>query len=157
MTGTAHFSLDEFIASDLAARSRINNTLPPELTSNALAALSLLEKIRDYLSKLSGHDVPMSITSGYRCLELNTLLKSKASSDHVQGLAADFRAPSFGTPINVCRALGPQVGVLDIGQLINEFPGPNGWVHVSTKSVVDSVNRIITITSAGTRSGIFEA
>ena len=157
MPGTDHFSYDEFAASDLAARSRINNSLPPALFSAALTTLELLEKIRDYLGTLCGHAVPMSITSGYRCLELNTLLKSKASSDHVQGLAADFRAPSFGTPIQICRALSTEVDVLGIGQLINEFPGPNGWVHVSPKTVADQVNRIITITSAGTRSGIFEA
>jgi len=149
--------LQEFVASDTAARLRIDNRLPDSLSGNALKTLQLLEFIRDFLSKLVGKEIPISITSGYRCLALNTALKSKASSDHVQALAADFRAPAFGTPIQICRALGPQVGVLGVGQLINEFPGPDGWVHVSSKPVSDPVNRIITITASGTRSGIFEA
>lgn len=151
---TQHFSVAEFTASETATRRGISNELPKDLESNAMETARMLEKIRDHLKHLCGREVPINITSGYRCLELNRAIGSKDSSDHVKAMAADFRAPAFGSVVKVCEALASQVGFLGIGQLICEYPDRNGWVHVSTHPVDKAVNRIITITDRGVLAGI---
>jgi zinc D-Ala-D-Ala carboxypeptidase len=73
------------------------------------------------------------------------------ASDHLRAMAADFKAPAFGTPLEVCRALAPHLDDLGIGQLIHEF---GTWVHVSTRRPEREVNRTLTISHAGTMPGI---
>lgn len=151
---TQHFSLEEFTASEKATRKSIDNSLPPELLSAARETALMLERIRDYLRHLSGREVVMLVTSGYRCLALNREIGSGDTSHHVLAAAADFRAPAFGTPTQICMALASQVSLLGIGQLINEYPDANGWVHVSRLPVDKVVNRIITIKRSGTVAGV---
>lgn len=154
---TQHFSVEEFTASAEATRLGIDNTLPTELAQAARETAQLLERIRDYLKHLSGREIPMLVTSGYRCLALNRELRSSDTSDHVRAAAADWRAPAFGNPTKLCEALASQVSVLGIGQLINEYPDGNGWVHVSTRPVDKAINRVITITRRGTFPGVLSA
>lgn len=149
-----NFSLDEFCASDTATRLRIDNGLPDDLEPSAWATLAMLERIRSHLCQRAGKDVPITILSGYRCERLNAAVNGAASSDHVKACAADIRAPSFGKPIDIARELSAHVDALGIGQLINEFPGPGGWVHVSTKKPSKLINRIITITDQGVTAGV---
>lgn len=153
MSLTPHFSRAEFEASDTARRRSINNTLPDELLPSATATCELLERIRKHLSAVAGRDIPITVTSGYRCPALNAAVGGSANSDHTRAQAADFKAPAFGTPYEVCRALAPVVGALDIGQLIHEF---GTWVHVSTRRPDKLVNRIITISARGTEVGVQE-
>ncbi len=149
-----HFDLDEFCASDTATRLRIDNGLPEDLEPSAWATLAMLERVRAHLSRKAGKDVPITILSGYRCERLNAAVNGADSSDHVKACAADIRAPAFGRPIDVARELSAHVDALGIGQLINEFPGPSGWVHVSTKKPSKLINRIITITDQGVTAGV---
>lgn len=155
---TQHFSLSEFTASETAARQGIDNTLPKELEPAAIETARMLERIRDYLKHLTGREIAMNISSGYRCLQLNRAKGSKDTSDHIHAFAADFRAPSYGTATRVAEALASQVGALGIGQLILEFPesngGTGGWVHVSTNPTALAINRIITVTGSGTFPGL---
>lgn len=153
---TPHFSLEEFIASEEASRNNIDNTMPPTLTANAVQTCMMMERIRAILCARVGRDVPILVSSGYRCLALNRRLGSADTSDHVQGFAMDWRCPAFGTPTQLSRFLAGQVDALGIGQLINEFPDREGWVHCSAKMVDKPINRIITITSHGTLAGIQE-
>jgi hypothetical protein len=154
---SANFSLDEFCRSSTATRLGITNYLPADLLGNAKQTAEMLERIRAHLSKLAGKPIPMIITSGYRCFALNRRLGSSDSSDHVQALAADWEAPAFGSPTDVCRALQPMVEFLKIGQLINEYPDRDGWVHTSVKLPAKTINRVITITGRGTNVGIMGA
>jgi zinc D-Ala-D-Ala carboxypeptidase len=149
-----HFTMAEFTASGTARRRAIDNALPATLMLAAQGTAEMLERIRAHLTHLAGKPVPIQITSGYRCLELNTAIGSSPGSDHVKAMAADFVAPAFGTPYQVASALAPHVGVLGIGQLIHEY---GDWIHVSTRKPDKPVNRIITISSAGTVAGIQEA
>lgn len=149
-----NFTLAEFCASDTATRLRIDNGLPEDLEPSAWATLAMLERVRAHLSRKAGKDVPITILSGYRCERLNTAVNGAASSDHVKACAADIRAPAFGRPIDVARELSAHVDAIGIGQLINEFPGPSGWVHVSTKKPSKMINRIITITDQGVTAGV---
>lgn len=149
-----NFTIDEFCASDTATRLRIDNTLPEALEPAAWVTLAMLERIRAHLSKKAGKDVPITILSGYRCERLNAAVNGSATSDHVKACAADIRAPAFGAPIEIARELSANVDALGIGQLINEFPGPGGWVHVSTRKPAKLINRIITITDQGVTAGV---
>ena len=154
MNLTPHFTRDEFESSGTAARLNINNSLPEHLMGNAAATAAMLETIRDRLSARAGRDIPIRITSGYRCQALNDRIGGSAGSHHLTAQAADFVAPEFGTPYEICRALQPVVDELGIGQLIHEY---GRWVHVSTVRPSRVVNRVITITAAGTTGGIQQA
>lgn len=151
---TPHFTLAEFCRSDVAARKRIDNTLPPELMPAALRTLEMLERIRAHLSGVARRDVPIIISSGYRCPALNRAIGSSSTSDHPWAAAADWTAPSFGTPKAVCDALAPMIGHLGIGQLIYEWAQ---WIHTSWCQPRHAYNQIITIGQAGTLPGIVQA
>lgn len=142
---SAHFSMDEFCASDTATRLRINNDLPLDMLIAAYQTAQMLEKIREFL----GH--PIIVTSGYRSLALNRAIASSDSSDHIKAMAADFKCPGFGSPLKVAQVLGENMQNLGIGQLIYEF---GSWVHVSTRAPAKSINRLLTINSSGTVVGI---
>lgn len=145
-----HFTLDEFTASDTAIRRGIDNTLPDSLLPAAYNTAALMESIRGYLGTLARRDVPISISSGYRCLMLNRVIGSRDTSDHVQALACDFRAPAYGTAFAVAKALVPVFDSLRIGQLIFE----GSWIHVSTKTPDKMINRILTIHGNDVQVGI---
>jgi zinc D-Ala-D-Ala carboxypeptidase len=150
---SAHFSMAEFVASQTAARRGIDNDLPAVLLPNARATCGMLERIRAALGALAGREVPIYLSSGYRGSALNAAVGGKGMSDHLTADAADWLAPSFGTPAEICEVLAPRVGELGIGQLINEFP-PGGWVHTSTRLPAKMINRIITINQHGVFPGV---
>jgi zinc D-Ala-D-Ala carboxypeptidase len=152
-----HFDLDEFCASGMALRRRIPNHLPADLEPHAWATLAMLERVRAFLSAKAGRDIPVFISSGYRSPQLNAAVGGVPSSDHVKACAADIRAPAFGSPLQVAQALAGHVDELGIGQLINEFPGSGGWVHLSTRKPEKALNRVITITAQGAVVGVREA
>ena len=117
-----HFSYDELIASQEAARYGIDNT-PGEEEKFALLNVLVpgLELIRIAL------DQPMIISSGYRCLLLNVRIGGAKTSQHMRGEAADFISPKFGSPYDVCQKIMSQKDTIGYDQLIHEFT----WVHVS--------------------------
>lgn len=152
---SAHFTVAEFVASRTAQAQGIDNDLPIELLANARATAAMLERIRSYLSDLKGSTVPILIQSGYRSEALNRAVGGSARSDHMQALAADIRAPAFGRPLDVARALEGVTDEMGIGQLINEFPDTgNGWVHVSVQAPEREINAVLTVTRAGVVPGI---
>jgi zinc D-Ala-D-Ala carboxypeptidase len=148
MNLTPHFTLAELTASNRAKQLDIDNTAPPEIVPRLIRTAEMLERIRATLNS------PIAVTSGYRCLALNAAIGSRSSSDHTQGHAADFVAPRFGTASEIARLLAPLVSTLGIGQLILEGVKGKQWVHVSTHAPERSINRILTITDAGTVAGI---
>ena len=148
---TQHFTLAELTKSSTAERLGLDNTPPPEVLPALTRTAEMLERIRSTLG------VPVTVTSGYRAWAVNKAVKGATTSDHAQGRAADIVAPRYGTPLQIARALAPLVDVLGIGQLIYERFGSTSWVHVSTRVPDKRVNRVITITSAGTQLGVQEA
>lgn len=145
MNLSPHFTLQEFTASDTAARRGFDNSLPTELIGSARVTAEMMEKIRAHLG-----GVPIHITSGYRCPDLNRAVGSSGTSDHLKAAACDFRAPAFGTPLDICRSLVPMMSVLGIGQIIYEFT----WVHVSTRTPDKIINRVLTVNGKGYVPGI---
>lgn len=118
---TDHFSFEELIASETAARKRIDNTPPAELMPNLRALAEGLELVRKALGGRAIH-----INSGYRSLTLNKEIGGAEKSKHMHGLAADILCPQFGSPLEVCRAIVAARIATD--QVIHEF---GKWCHVS--------------------------
>ena len=117
---TPHFSLDELIFSNTAIRLDIDNIPTPEALANLEILANGLEAVRAKL-----YSNPIKVSSGYRCLKLNRALKSRDTSYHVKGLAADFTCPRFGTVPEVMRALADSS--IEFDQLILEF---DSWIHI---------------------------
>lgn len=153
MTEIRHFTLTEFEASQVATRNRWGNRVPADLLPNAEATLRMLQRIRDFLSERAGRDVPVVMSSGYRTPQVNLAVGGSPISDHIKALAADWTAPAFGTPLQVCQALAPEIEQLGIGQLIHEF---GTWIHTSVRAPLHARNRVITVSHAGTRVGIVQ-
>jgi zinc D-Ala-D-Ala carboxypeptidase len=116
-----HFSLEELIASEAAARLGIDNTPPAEIALNLKVLAEGLERVR---AALGGK--PIHVNSGYRCPALNAAIKGAGNSMHMQGLAADILCPQLGPPLDVCRAI--VAAGIETDQIIHEF---GRWCHVA--------------------------
>jgi hypothetical protein len=145
---TPHFSLHELVRSDAADRNGIDNVpTDPRILANLLQTAQMLERIRAALN------CPILISSGYRSEALNTLVGGQGRSDHMDGLAVDWRAPAAGSPLAIARRLEPLVDRLQIGQLIYENLGAQ-WIHTGVPVPRKKANRVITITRNGVTVGI---
>ncbi len=83
---TPHFTLQEFTESATARKYGIDNSAPAEVVKNLRRLCeNTLEPLREAL------DMPVIITSGYRCKALNLRIScSSRKSQHMLGQAADF-------------------------------------------------------------------
>jgi zinc D-Ala-D-Ala carboxypeptidase len=140
-----HFSLDEFTDSDTALRLGIDNSLPDNLLQTAKETAEMMEGIRGFLIGL-----PIIVSSGYRCLQLNSAIGSSSTSHHILMKAIDFKAPEYGSPYDICVALVDQMDKLGIGQMIQE----HSWVHVSAKMPSKLINRVLTLRGGGYIVGV---
>ena len=120
---TRNFKLEEFLASQVAARNGIDMT-PPDYVIENLRQLTFhfLQPLRDIARQ------PVIVTSGYRPPELNAAIGGSKTSQHMNGEAVDFRIISM-TPIEVCQLAVENN--LPFDQLIHEF---QSWVHASHKT-----------------------
>lgn len=122
-----YFTIEELTHSATATAKKIDNTPGLQEEANLKA---LVEYILDPLREKYGK--PIVVTSGYRCPELNVLLKGSKTSDHKNGKAADISGGSR----NENKKLFDLIQELDLpfDQLIFEKgdrkEGPD-WVHVS--------------------------
>lgn len=117
---TEHFTLEELTISQTAAREGIDNTPDATALRNLRTLAETLERVR---SKLGNK--PVSVSSGYRCPALNTAIGGSKTSAHMQGLAADFIVPGYGTVLQTARAVADAVP--DFDQVIYEY---GRWVHL---------------------------
>src|SRR5262245_16014791 len=119
-TLTEHFSLEEMIFSETAARHGIDNR--PDSTSRR-NLLELCESMLEPIRELVGG--PINVTSGYRSPVLNSIIGGAPESQHKIGEAADINCPLFNP-----QALFQKIreSNLPFDQLIDEF---GSWVHVS--------------------------
>lgn len=113
------FTLAEFVVSQEAARRDIDNTPPQWVVDNLGRVVKTLDQIRATL-----RNVPIVISSGFRAPELNKAVGGAPNSAHMQGLAADFIAPRFGSPFEICQAIIRHN--IEFDQLIYEHT----WVHI---------------------------
>jgi hypothetical protein len=118
---TPNFYLHELTASQAAERFGLDNTPGPAVLENLRILAARLEQVRAAL----GHP-RILVSSGYRSPAVNARVGGSKASAHLKGLAADFIAPDFGTPLQVCHALvHPRVSLV-FDQLIYE----GTWVHL---------------------------
>lgn len=145
---TNNFYLYEFTKSQTALRHGIDNTpTQTEIDNLKLLCREVLQPLR------YAFDMPITISSGFRCLELNKKIGSSDRSQHVTGHAADFEIPGI-----------PNLGVAEFirdnfsfDQLILEYwysDVPNsGWIHCSYVSLEDNRKDVLTINKNGVYTG----
>ena len=146
---TAHFTLEEFTRSDKARSLSIDNTPAPVIVANLRRLARFNELVRLELAGAS-----IIISSGYRCQALNRAVGGAGNSAHLEGLACDFTAPAFGTPMEICQAM--EKSYLQFDQLIYERVGGAVWVHLGIAVEGKTPRRqVLTIDSRGTRAGLW--
>lgn len=130
MPNYPHFTLKELVASDTAARKRIENIPSFEVVEH-LSELTakLLEPLR------VAWGGPINVTSGYRCEKLNKAVGGVASSAHMRGDAADLQ-PGNGKIDEFIKFTRMWLYNNDIkyDQLIDERSGRTRWMHISLYS-----------------------
>lgn len=124
-----HLSLAELIRSESAKRNGISNMPSAEHIINLrLLAEKIFEPIRLHFGK------PILISSGYRSIDLNNIIKGSKSSQHSTGEAIDIDMD--GTEITNKQIFDYIKANLKFDQLIWEFGTDKNpdWVHVSYES-----------------------
>ncbi|MET2951227.1 D-Ala-D-Ala carboxypeptidase family metallohydrolase [Vibrio owensii] len=115
----------ELLKSDTAAKKGIDNTPTSQEHERHLCNTAWwLQELRTKLRKIKNRKLVIIISSGYRTPELNTAVKGSRTSDHMEGLAADFKVPGM-TVAQVVEFIIENMDGYD--QVINEY---DRWVHV---------------------------
>ena len=82
-----YFKIEEFTRSATAVSLGIDNTIPKECKANLETLVHcVLDPIREHWG------LPIRVTSGYRCPELNEEVNGVEDSYHMDGCAADISA-----------------------------------------------------------------
>lgn len=114
-----HFTLGELI---FTSHRTINNT-PDFETIGRLTTLC-----HEFLEPLRRFTGPLWVTSGYRCRELNLLVRGSDTSAHVHGCAADV-VPIWGVSVDdAVEWLA--ASSLPFDQAIAEHTSTSSWVHL---------------------------
>ena len=124
-----NFTLEEFERSDTAKRLGIDNHVPLfAIARLRILCEKVLQPVRDHFG------VPIIITSGYRCPDLNDAVKGATSSQHMKGEAADFKIRAKN--IKLYDIYLWMVDNLSFDQLIWEVRdgGRRKWIHVGYKN-----------------------
>lgn len=125
-----NFCLAEMLRSQLAERHGITEQFsPPENVKENLKALcrNILQPLRDSLKK------PILVSSGYRCVRLNSFVGGSPRSDHLTGKAADLNFFINGREENLRLAIEVIKLKLSFKQMILEggtLHNPR-WIHIS--------------------------
>ena len=117
-----YFTIKELCKSSTATAKGIDNSPNSEIVKNLE---QLIDNILDPLRERYGK--PITVNSGYRCLELNKAVGGSKTSQHMKGLAADI---TVGSP-KKNKIIFDLIKEMDLpfDQLIDEKK--LSWVHVS--------------------------
>lgn len=120
---TKNFTLEELYKSNTASKLGINNIPNKDATNNLMIlAVKILQPLREAYGK------PITVTSGYRSLELNKAVKGSSTSQHLKGEAADLVTDNNKKLFEVAKRLIDE-GKIKVGQLIDEYNYK--WIHIS--------------------------
>ena len=121
-----HFKFIEMIRSSKADEFNIDNwPKDADIMDNLIFTMQCLDDIREQ------YGLPLYISSGYRCSELNKKVGGVKTSQHTKGQAADIQLGSVEKNrafFNWCQC---NINDLPIDQLIDE--SNYSWVHCSFK------------------------
>ena len=118
-----NFTIEEMIYSKTAEIKGIDNVpLFPEKDNLKKLCANVLQPIRDAI------DMPIIVTSAYRCDALNRAVGGSSNSQHIKGEAADIVCQDMQKLWDVCLDLIKN-DTIDVGQLINEKNLK--WIHIS--------------------------
>jgi len=128
------FTLSEMLKSNTANRKGIEEQYKPskEVIDNLTnLCRKVLQPIRDSL------EMPVRVTSGYRCEELNKAIGGSSKSQHIKGEAADIELWIRGQEKNAIL-LDEIINLsfrneIEFDQLIIEYPVNDvpKWIHIS--------------------------
>ena len=132
---TPHFTLAELTHTD---HRSLDNTPNAQELANLKRLAEFLETVK---TTLGGK--PVMINSAFRSKAVNDAVGSRDTSQHRQGLAADFKVPGM-IPDAVVRTI--IAAKLPFDQIIREF---DAWTHIS---IADKPrHQALIIDKAGTR------
>ncbi len=143
-----NFSISEMAKSQIALRHGIDNWPDEESIVNMdYLANAVLQPIRDNFG------TAVHISSGFRCLELNRILKSKDYSQHRRGKAADIEIWGLS---NLTLGIWIRDNLIYDQLILEYYDGvdpQSGWVHISfIKDIDENRMEVLTINN----NGIFE-
>ena len=119
---TTNFTLDELTASTTAKKYNIDNTPSEEVYDNLVKLCKeVLQPIRDKYKK------PITVTSGFRCKELNDKLKGSKTSQHMTGCAVDIDTPNNEVLFNLIISMLNN-NEIEVSQCIDEKK--YSWIHL---------------------------
>lgn len=120
-----HFTIEELCRSQVAVCLGIDNEPKrADIIANLKRlAFHTLEAVR-----ILNNSKPITITSGYRCKELNKTVGGVATSQHQNGCAADFVVGSAEENHRLFDKIKSS-GSVPFDQLILEPKA--GWIHIS--------------------------
>ena len=128
----SYFTIKELTNSQTAKKLGIDNTPTPEIRVKLNTLISALDKIREQYGK------PITVTSGYRCPELNRAVGGAVNPDgtpksqHCKGEAADLIGENKKKKKKIFE-IAKDLGNYD--QLLFETnKGGSVWVHISYKA-----------------------
>jgi hypothetical protein len=126
-----HLSLSEVTRSESAKRNGISN-MPTEqhIANFKLLAEKVFEPVRVHFG------VPIHISSAYRSIELNRVVKGSLTSQHCTGEAIDVDMDGSPSGVTNKMVFNYIKDNLEFDQLIWEFGTKENpdWVHVSYES-----------------------
>jgi uncharacterized protein YcbK (DUF882 family) len=115
---TQHFSLPELTRTDTG----LDNTPSNAIVDNLYKLAMTLEGVRS-----ACYSMPVRISSGYRSAALNSTVGGSATSDHVNGLAADFTVDGLDL-VDIMNA------IIDAGIKFDQLILEPSWVHIGVGS-----------------------
>ena len=126
-----HFSFQELTRTSVTVYKLLNPLLAKKYINNlTLLANYLLEPARAIIQ------MPLIITSGYRCQALNKEIRGSETSQHLNGTAADFIVKDKDILEDIFIEL-KETPLLRYGQLILE----KSWIHISLGAPFRKLNK----------------
>ena len=143
-----HFTFSEFERSETADRLKIDNRMPELAEAHVV---ELVDILLDPLREAWGG--PLTVTSGYRCPDLNRVLGGSETSAHTAGWAADL-VPAADDPRGVQGLVKFAIGWLTatglpFDQLIDERSGGTRWLHAGIRNLKGKQRRQVMIYDNG--------
>lgn len=134
-----YFTVEELTESSTAIKENIDNTPSKEITEHLIELIEeLLDPIREKwaeycnINKLGNPAI--SVSSGYRCKELNKAVNGSVTSAHMTGYAADLQNVS-GSREEFYQFLLNFLKDRNFDECFIEKSSTSQWVHIALYSI----------------------